>query len=93
MSQSLTLASEKAHFDALAAARRAIRGGDLVAAERWMKLAERHWRLWEYACAQNERWLELRRKHAAYRATKRETPALPIAGPNGYPRPTENGEA
>ena len=42
MKNILITAAERAHFEALAAARRAIREGDLVKAERWMKLAERH---------------------------------------------------
>jgi hypothetical protein len=36
--------AEDAHHHALAASRRAIRAGDLVKAERWMRLAERHYR-------------------------------------------------
>ena len=38
----LITAAERAHLDALIATRRAIRAGDLVKAERWMKLAERY---------------------------------------------------
>jgi HD superfamily phosphodiesterase len=38
----LITTAERAHLDALTATRRAIRAGDLVKAERWMKLAERY---------------------------------------------------
>ncbi len=39
---------EQAHYDAMAAVRRAIRAGDLVKAERWLKLAERYWKAGEH---------------------------------------------
>ena len=41
--------SEQAHLDALAAYRRALRAGDLAKAERWLRCAERHYRLKEQA--------------------------------------------
>jgi hypothetical protein len=41
--------SEQAHRDALAAYRRATRAGDLAKAERWLRCAERHYRLIEHA--------------------------------------------
>ncbi len=40
----LFTAVERAHHEALANARRAIRAGDLAKAERWMKLSDLHWR-------------------------------------------------
>ncbi len=51
MTKTITVyyAAEKAHVYALAAARRAIRGGDIALAERWIKLSERHWRCSERA--------------------------------------------
>lgn len=42
-------ATEQAHRDALAAYRRAVRTGDLARAERWLRCAERHYRLKEHA--------------------------------------------
>ena len=42
-------ATEQAHRDALAAYRRALRTGDLARAERWLRCAERHYRLKEHA--------------------------------------------
>lgn len=42
-------AAEMAHLQALAAARRAIRGGDIALAERWIKLSDHHWRCCERA--------------------------------------------
>lgn len=59
-------AAEHAHADALAASRRAIRSGDLAAAERWMKLAERHWRCLLHASRQDDLTREARfARHAA----------------------------
>lgn len=49
-------AAEDAHHHVLAAARRAIRAGDLVRAERWMRLAERHYRCNEMAMRQAHDW-------------------------------------
>lgn len=59
--------SERAHGEALAAARRAIRAGDLAKAERWMKLAERHYRCGEYARAEATRWRKMRARIAKER--------------------------
>jgi hypothetical protein len=42
-------AAEQAYLYALAAARRAIRGGDIALAERWIKLSDHHWRCVERA--------------------------------------------
>jgi hypothetical protein len=66
--------SERAHVDALFAYRRALRAGDLPRAERWLRCAERHYRLTEQA----RRAVEERNRHrrkvdavhtdAAYRA-------------------------
>ncbi len=61
----LITAAERAHLDALIATRRAIRAGDLVKAERWMKLAERY----------NRASVESRRQHdmrVAERVVQRE---------------------
>ena len=41
--------TEQAHLDALAAYRRALRADDLARAERWLRCAERHYRLKEQA--------------------------------------------
>ena len=41
--KALHTAAEMIHSEALAAARRAIRAGDLVKAQHWMKLAHLHW--------------------------------------------------
>lgn len=76
----LITAAERAHLQALIAARRAIRAGDLVKAERWMKLAERHNR----ASAESYRQHDLRvaervvqqenaRRYARWRAAQ-QTP-------------------
>ena len=62
----LITAAERAHLDALIATRRAIRAGDLVKAERWMKLAERYNR----ASAESYRQHDLR---VAERVVQRET--------------------
>ncbi len=51
----LLTAAERAHMEALRAARRAIRAGDLVTAERWMKLAERHTRANTHSYRQHDR--------------------------------------
>jgi len=42
-------AAEEAHLYALAAARSAIRGGDIALAERWIRLSDHHWRCCERA--------------------------------------------
>lgn len=42
--KTLYTAVEKAHYDALTNARRAIRAGDLAKAERWLKLSILHWK-------------------------------------------------
>lgn len=55
--QSAVTAGEQAHLQALAAARRAIRAGDIVLAERWMRLAERH-----YACVEHAHLETVRRR-------------------------------
>jgi hypothetical protein len=57
----VTNAADTAHWHALAAARRAIRAGDIVLAERWMRLAERHYRCLEYSERAAERWDQWRR--------------------------------
>lgn len=53
--------NERAHRDALAAYRRAVRAGALSQAERWLKCAERHYRLTELA----RRDADERKRHAA----------------------------
>ena len=56
----LVTAAEQAHQEALAAMRRAIRAGDLVKAERWLKLVERHYRCADYARDEAARWRKRR---------------------------------
>ena len=56
--------TEQTHQQALAAMRRAIRAGDLVKAERWLKLAERQYRLADYARDEAARWRKRRLKIA-----------------------------
>jgi hypothetical protein len=69
MTKTITVyyAAEKAHVYALAAARRAIRGGDIALAERWIRLSERHWRCSERAHRNFEERLAFQRS--------RKTPA------------------
>lgn len=41
----VTNTTEEAYFNAMSCVRSAIRGNDLAKAERWMRLAERYWKL------------------------------------------------
>ena len=81
MKNVLVTQAERAHLEALAATRRAIREGDLVKAERWMKLAERHNR----ASVESYRQHDLRvaervvqrenvRRHNQWLAAQKEAP-------------------
>lgn len=65
----LTTRAEMAHSHALDGASRAMRAGDLVKAERWMRLAERSYRLAEYADKAALRW---RKSLAEIEARRRE---------------------
>lgn len=58
------LASELAHMDAIQAYRRAVRAGDLARAERWLRCAERHYRLREHARREARQWKDERRRVA-----------------------------
>ena len=51
----LMVATEMAHLAAITAAHKAMRNGDLVTAERWMKLSERYYRTSAYAQAEREK--------------------------------------
>ena len=62
------LASEAAHMEAILAYRRALRAGDLVAAERWLRCAERLYRLKEHARRDARQWKDERRAQADARA-------------------------
>jgi hypothetical protein len=76
----LTTRAETAHSHALFGAYRAMRAGDLVTAERWMRLAERTYRLAEHADKAALRWrkwlqeYEARRRDRIPAHTKREVP-------------------
>ncbi len=60
--------TEQAHRDALAAYRRCLRAGDLARAERWLRCAERHYRLKEHARRDAEERDRHRRKVDAFYA-------------------------
>jgi hypothetical protein len=76
----LTTRAEMAHSHALDGASRAMRAGDLVKAERWMRLAERSYRLAEYADKAALRWrkmlvdIEARRRERIPVHHKKEPP-------------------
>jgi hypothetical protein len=75
--KTLVTMAERAHYDALCAARRAIRAGDLTKAERWMKLAHIHWQDAELARQEAERLRQTRyetyRRREAARARVQKT--------------------
>jgi hypothetical protein len=60
--RTLQSVAQRAHNDALAASRRAIAAGDLAKAERWMKLANQHYRAFASAQKHAEMWRERLRK-------------------------------
>jgi len=70
MKRILVLASQRAHAEALSAYRRAVRTGDLAKAERWLRCAERHYRLKEQARRDADEW---KRHRAGVDATHSET--------------------
>lgn len=74
MTKTITVhsAAERAYLDALAAARRAIRAGDIALAERWMKLSDHHWRCCERAhrAYEDRRKREIARRTAEHAAAK-----------------------
>jgi hypothetical protein len=47
--QPILYATEMIHGHALGAFRRAVRAGDIVLAERWMRIVERHYRVMAFA--------------------------------------------
>ena len=55
--------AEETYYTAMDAARRAIRAGDLVKAERWLKLAERYWKTGEIVEAAQQQRAARRRAH------------------------------
>jgi hypothetical protein len=59
LKHALTTRAETAHSHALSGAYRAMRAGDLVTAERWMRLAERAYRCAEYAEKNALRWRKM----------------------------------
>lgn len=59
LKHALTTRAETAHSHALFGAYRAMRAGDLVTAERWMRLAERAYRCAEYAEKNALRWRKM----------------------------------
>jgi len=69
LKHTLTTRAETAHSHALHGAYRAMRAGDLVKAERWMRLAERTYRLREHADKAALRW---RKWLVEYEARRRE---------------------
>ena len=58
------LASDAAHREALLAYRAALRAGDLLRAERWLRCAERLCRLHEHARRDAKSWKDFMRKCA-----------------------------
>jgi hypothetical protein len=93
-------AAENAHLHALAAARRAIRAGDIVLAERWMRLAERHYRCAEHAQRQAYKWRKFvadfdahgKARRAAARAQYQKQQALEAAQREKAAAALRNGE-
>ena len=75
MPRLMTMA-EQAHFDAMRASRRAIRAGDLAAAERWMKLARLHWKCAQDSRAELLRWRDHRKRERAREARLAQPPPL-----------------
>lgn len=61
----LTLA-EQSYNQALRAARKAIRAGDIALAERWVRIAERHTRLCDHRWAEEGKRLDIRRKQQRF---------------------------
>jgi len=59
----VTRTAEHAHYEAMDAVRRAVRAGDLVKAERWLRLAERYWKVGEYVDAAQHQRAARRRAH------------------------------
>jgi hypothetical protein len=68
----VTNVSEAAQMHALAAARRAIRAGDIVLAERWMRLAERHYKCLEHVHRHAWLWGRYRKEVAAREEAQRK---------------------
>jgi hypothetical protein len=59
----VTQNAEEAHYQAMAAVRRAIRAGDLAKTERWLKLADRYWKLDAHVDAAQRARAEQRLQH------------------------------
>jgi hypothetical protein len=57
--------ADRAYNEATAAVRRAVRAGDIVKAERWLKLAERYWKIGEIVEAAQQQRAARRRAHRA----------------------------
>jgi hypothetical protein len=64
------LASEMAHSSALRGFQKAMRAGDLALADKWLRLAERHYRLVEAARRDADDWKQFKRRCAATDAEK-----------------------
>jgi len=64
--------AEGAHWHAMKAARRALRAGDIVLAERWMKLAERHYKCLEHVHHHAWLWGRYRKDVADREKAQRE---------------------